>query len=575
MNRGLNLVDNYHQKYELAELNLKAGEKVLERHSFHSSVKYLMTGIALLENDSWEKKYSLTIRLYDAASEALCATGDFPKLTALTEKPLIFARCFEDKLNIYNNLVRALSSSGENEECIATCVNVLSQLGEFLPMNITPEIYREEVVKVKQALIGQSRQGLLSLPVMTDLNKLTAMRFLNHMLIVTYTSNLSLNPIVVFRMVRMTVDFGVCNISAIAFACYGAWLASSLNDDYEGAFTMGRVASDLMKKLGSAEILPRIYLVIYGMINIYKEPWQASLCKHSEAFDAGLISGDTEYAVSNITFYYILALVNCGCNIKETSQSLHKFIKRALQYQQDVSARTLAMLEQMAFDLMGLNKNAYEAHFGGLDEEALKNLYVRNNLTNLTRSLYQKIRYVKYMCGDMDEAAKHYDLHQELTASCAVQATTGRTSLFFVSTFIDGLIALYFARKHRKDEAKWTDVAEKSMELMKKWAKSSSWNFSNKLYLLQAEYFFLKDDERAYACYKTSIKKAREHKFNHEEGLAHEKLATYLLHNNHHDEALQYFQNAKKCYAIWGASVLVQRVEKAITVLSPLCSGGI
>lgn len=72
MNRGLNLVDNTHQKYELAELNLKAGEKVLERHSFHSSVKYLMTGIALLENDSWERKYSLTIRLYDA--------GQFPHL---------------------------------------------------------------------------------------------------------------------------------------------------------------------------------------------------------------------------------------------------------------------------------------------------------------------------------------------------------------------------------------------------------------------------------------------------------------------------------------------------------------
>ena len=88
------------------------------------------------------------------------------------------------------------------------------------------------------------------------------------------------------------------------------------------------------------------------------------------------------------------------------------------------------MFEQMAFDFMGLNKNAYEAHFGGFDEEALKNLYVRNNLTNLTRSLYQKIRYVKYMCGDIDEAAKHYDLHQELTASCAVQATTGEFGLY-------------------------------------------------------------------------------------------------------------------------------------------------
>jgi len=146
-------------------------------------------------------------------------------------------------------------------------------LGEFLPKHITPDIYREEVAKVKQALIGQSKQDLLSLPVMTKAKKLTAMRFLNHMLIATYSTNPPLNLLVVFRMVRMTVDFGVCNISAVGFACYGAWLASSPNDEYEGAFTMGRVASDLMKKLcgAEAEILPRIYLLVYGMINIYKE----------------------------------------------------------------------------------------------------------------------------------------------------------------------------------------------------------------------------------------------------------------------------------------------------------------
>ncbi len=150
--------------------------------------------------------------------------GDYSTLTALAEKPLHYARCFGDKLTTYSNLVRALSSSGSCDECINTSVSVLSQLGEIIPTNINREIYVEEVTKVKEALIGMSRHDLLSLPMMTDLNKLTAMRFLNHMLIVTYASNPPLSPIVVFRMVRMTVEFGVCNIAAIAFSCYGAWL---------------------------------------------------------------------------------------------------------------------------------------------------------------------------------------------------------------------------------------------------------------------------------------------------------------------------------------------------------------
>ena len=32
-----------------------------------------------------------------------------------------------------------------------------------------------------------------------------------------------------------------------------------------------------------------------------------------------------------------------------------------------------------------------------------------------------------------------------------------------VGTFVDGLIAFYFARKHRSDEAKWTAIGEDAM----------------------------------------------------------------------------------------------------------------
>ena len=197
--------------------------------------------------------------------------GDYPTLTALAAKPLHYARCFEDKLITYSNLVRALSSSGKFDECINTCVSVLSELGESIPTTVTQEIYFEEVAQVREALIGRSRQDLLSLPVMADANKVTAMRFLNHMLMVTYVSNPSLHPIVGFRMVRLTVAYGVCNIAAIAFSAYGTWLSSSLNEDYDAAFTIGRVASELMTKMGCFEMLPRVHVVVYGMINIYKE----------------------------------------------------------------------------------------------------------------------------------------------------------------------------------------------------------------------------------------------------------------------------------------------------------------
>lgn len=73
-------------------------------------------------------------------------------------------------------------------------------------------------------------------------------------------------------------------------------------------------------------------------------------------------------------------------------------------------------------------------------------------------------------------------------------------------------------------------------------------------------------------CYTESIKAARAHRFYHEEGLAYEKAATYLLHVNDHDGALDFFMNAKKSYEAWGARTLVARTDRAIAVLLPLCS---
>ncbi len=96
----------------------------------------------------------------------------------------------------------------------------------------------------------------------------------------------------------------------------------------------------------------------------------------------------------------------------------------------------------------------------------------------------------------------------------------------------------------------------------------------NRLYLLEAEFYFLReDDERALPSYEASIRTAREHRFIHDEGLAEEKFATYLLHKSRHDEALGHFINAKKCYEVWGAGALVERVDKAIAILLPLCTG--
>lgn len=230
--------------------------------------------------------------------------------------------------------------------------------------------------------------------------------------------------------------------------------------------------------------------------------------------------------------------------------------------------KNILILYQLALDLMGINQNAFSLYHPGMSEQSCFSDARQNNERSICRTLCIKRKYAAYWTGNMDTAAKMYELHLNYPIG-----SSGRLISVINSTFVDGLIALYFARKHGKDEAKWTELGESVMKTMKQWVASSGWNFMNKLKLLEAEYAFLKeDDKNAMADYNASIKAARDHKFLHEEGLAQEKAATYLLHKSRHDQSLGYFINAKKCYESWGAYALVERVDKAIAILMPLCT---
>jgi len=317
-----------------------------------------------------------------------------------------------------------------------------------------------------------------------------------------------------------------------------------------------------------AFLILSLYTYISGFVNIWKEPMQAGLPKHLEAYDSGSTSGDIEYALINLFQYCQLAIYGCGENLKFLCPMVQSYVKRALQYNVRSAIYPLGVLHQLVYDLMGAKENALSICSAGMNEESLFFQSRANNNTVMCRTIFVKKKYEAFFHGDLEEAARAYDL-----CTSFLTPTTGRQIGIIVSFFIDGMIGFFHARKRNEDEAKWTNVGKESINLLRKWVVSSEWNFSNKLFLLEAEYYFLNgDDERAVDSYHNSIKAAHEHRFIHEEGLAEEKLASYLLRKSRHDEAMTHYVNAKKCYDAWGAQSVVDRIDKIIALLLPLCT---
>merc|ERR1719203_1380131 len=222
---------------------------------------------------------------------------------------------------------------------------------------------------------------------------------------------------------------------------------------------------------------------------------------------------------------------------------------------------------QLTLDLMGVDKNAFSSFSNEATEDSCFMQCRMDHEVSICRYIYNKKKYVAFFTGDLALAAKMCDLSRQDFP----MGSTGRLTAGLVRVFIDGLIGFFLARKRLDDEVKWTNLGLSAILTLRKWVKSSNWNFSNKLYLLEAELYFLKeDDEKASLCYHASINAARAHRLVHEEGLAEEKAAFYFLHKSRHGDALAHFVNAKKCYKVWGAHAVAQRVDNVIAMSLPM-----
>ena len=135
-----------------------------------------------------------------------------------------------------------------------------------------------------------------------------------------------------------------------------------------------------------------------------------------------------------------------------------------------------------------------------------------------------------------------------------------------VTIFFVGLAAFYFAREG-KDKLgdrvlKWMKIGEEALNKVECWSSHSAWNFQNKLLLLRAEKnYCMGETESAKSLYEESILSAQEHKFIHEEGIAHELYGHFSLERGHRSDALRSFNSSVKCYMDWGALAVARRLE--------------
>lgn len=569
LNFGLDLISDPAEQKTLAELNLAAGRRAKAAAAYEPALKYLMTGLKLLNLDPahWQTNYDLSLALYTEAAEAAYLCTNFAEMETLTAQVLHHANTLLDKVKAQEIRIQADMARNKMLEAIETARQVLKLFGLALPQQPNQGHIILELIRTRLALGRKSIEDLETLPEMTDPDKLAAMRILMSSASAAYIAAPQMFPLIVCHIVRLSVKHGNTSLSTFGYVTYGLILAGALGQIKSG-YEFGQFSQRLMERLQAKELKAKLMTVFHGFVSHWQEPARASLAPLLEGYQSGLETGDLEYAANNVLMYCYNAF-SCGRKLDWLEPEVDKYLHVMEKFKQERPLRGHRLRKQLILNLTGQAEHVLRFKGEAYDEDTmLPRLIEANDQTEICVYHVYKSMF-SYLFHDYEAALEYAEL-----AAKNLESILGQILIPVQNYFHSlALLALYPAVPPARQK-QYLKTVRANQKKLKKWADHAPANCRHKYHLVEAEYARVRqDNEKAMIAYREAINLAKTHEYIHEEALANELAALFYLANDFTGIAKTYLFDARYAYLHWGASAKVQHLDqKYARLLSTISS---
>ncbi len=555
LNAGSALITTPAQQQQVAQLNLEAGRKAMATAAYDTAAAYFQAGIEQLPTQSWQHLYPLTLNLYGNAVEAAYLTGEFSTMEQLSGQVLEQAQGFLDEIPIHDINIQAHIAQNRLPEALALTKSVLAQLGIHLPDRPTPEDTTIALAEVERKIAGRSPSEILDLPEMEDPEKLAALRVLITLVSITFVAYPALLPLVISEQINLSLDYGNAAGSAFSYAAYGLLLSNSGN--FSQGFKFGELALKLQEKFQIKSLKAKILNTVYSMILPWRQSLRDCLPMLQEGYQAGLETGDVEYAAYCILHHNEYEYF-CGKNINHLAEKFANY-RQALK---DINQQNTCTYQDIYY------------------QAVLNLLETEENPTELVGTAYdeQQSLLLHYQADDRYAIYQVY-LHKLILSYLFDELKLGRQWANLAKPYIDGVPGLYFgsvfyfydslvqlAAYHQLAEEQQVGIFERvqhNQEKLQRWADSAPMNFQHKLEFVAAErYRVLGDMTAAMEAYDRAIAAAKATQYHQEEALACERAALFYRDWGKEKIAQVYLTDAYYAYIYWGAKTKVVDLER-------------
>ncbi|KAL7480275.1 hypothetical protein ACHAW6_005968 [Cyclotella cf. meneghiniana] len=534
----------------MAKYNLLAGNVALGMSDFSSAFSFFSFGIDFLPYGHWSTHYELSLELFELGSKSALAIGNIQRLQILSGEVMENARCFEDKLNTHFIIISSLSYASKISEALEKGHVILSRLGEDIPINPSQNALDEEIQLTQSLIRGVSESDMFNYRLMTDKNKLEAMKFLAQLESITVMIKPSLHPFVTLKMVQLTMLYGLSPVSPIGFVYFGSLLANRGNIGLGHQFTL--LAKGLLEKLEAGEVAGEVICVATEVARFIEPLHTARESLTIEGESAAMAGGDIRWACLNRLQYCTMMFWACP-SLSVVNEKFCEASRFMREHQHRASLSFMLPFQETTLILMGCEtKDIADDDFSRSSHE--RTSHFKNVPHSMGHRYFNKL-YRSFMLQNNGMLKENAELLLEVKKSPWV--------LYFsdaVRSLIVGLISFQFYRETR--DPLWLENGSKCKADMKVWAEQGSlWNFQHKHLLLEAEeHYSIGKFENAQILYARSISSAKAHQFISDEALACELAAKFYLNTGNSTSSLDHFRLAHQKYHEWGAIAKANRL---------------
>ncbi|MBC2716590.1 MAG: sigma 54-interacting transcriptional regulator [Desulfobacteraceae bacterium] len=563
LNMAADLICDLQERDETAELNLVAGNKAKTLAAFEPALSHYTIGLQLLDENSWQRRYNLTLKLHVECAEAARLCGKFTETQRLFDVVMQNARTVLDRVEIYQTRILSLISEDRRIEAIGMTREILKKIGVDLPTQPTIDDIHQILEETIADLSGTNVEDLADLPEMTDPSKLAAMKIMGSIFGASYQLSRDWFVILVCQQVKLSIQYGNFSNSAIAYSGFGIILCGHVGD-IETGHRFGRLGLELLNRFDARELEAEVYTIFYAGINHWKFHLRESLEPLFSAHHTGLETGDYEFA-TYCTFFFSYHSFLCGNPLEDIERQMARFTDDARHHKQMHSDIYFSIFHQAVLNLLEKNEKPCSLAGGVFDETTMEPMLYNANDTLALFYMHFCKTLLCYLFETYPEAIKHAGLAEKLAGRVPGNVVVP------VCSFYDSLSRLAVYETLTDEEQNQTMArVETSQFKMKKWMEHAPANYAHKFFLVEAEKArVLKQNDDAVKHYDRAICLARENGYVNEEALANELAAKFWLKRDRHEFAGIFMQKAYACYSLWGAS---RKIEHLLEKYHPLLS---